>query len=195
MTATNYAPPLDKLLTLGDARPTMGQWPDYRQDGLTPEHIPDLIRMATDEELNRSESASTQVWAPVHAWRALGQLGAESAAEPLTSLFHLIDDSNDDMVNEELPDVLGLIGPAAVPSVAAYLADASRGLWARVCAARSLGEIGRRHPDARDQCVAVLARQLEHFEEQDKSLNAFLVGPLRPARRRICAGDGTRFCG
>jgi hypothetical protein len=45
-----------------------------------------------------------------------------------------------------------------------------------------LGEIGRRHPDARDQCVAVLARQLEHFEEQDESLNAFLVGPLRDLR-------------
>jgi len=197
MTATNYAPPLDKLLTLGDARPTKSHWPDYRQYGLTPEHIPDLIRMAPDEELNGANSKSAEVWAPTHAWRALGQLGAGSAAEPLTSLFHLIDDSDDDMVNEELPDVLGRIGPAAVPSVAAYLADTSHGLWARVCAAQSLGEIGRRHPDARSACVAMLTRQLEHFQEQDPSLNAFLVGPLHdlgavesaPVMERAFAAD------
>ncbi len=55
MTAMPYAFPLDKLLTLGDARPTMRRWPDYRQYGLAPEHIPDLVRMATDEELNLAE--------------------------------------------------------------------------------------------------------------------------------------------
>jgi hypothetical protein len=182
MTTTNYAPPLDKLLTLGDARPTMGRWPDYRQVGLAPEHIPDLIHMATDEELNQANSDSAEVWAPMHAWRALGQFRAASAAEPLTSLFHLIDDNDDDMVNEEMPEVLGLIGPAAIPAVTAYLADASHGLWARVVAARSLGEIGQRHPDSRAECVALLTSQLERFAEQDVTLNAFLVGPLRDLR-------------
>jgi len=182
MPTTLYAFPLDELLTLGDARPTKHHWPDYRQYGLTAEHIPDLIRMATDDELNTANSQSAKVWAPTHAWRALGQLHAESAAEPLTSLFHLIDDNDDDMVNEELPEVLGLIGPAAIPVVVAYLADTSHGLWARVAAALSLGEIGQRHPDSRGECIAALTRQLEHFEEQDESLNAFLVGPLRDLR-------------
>jgi hypothetical protein len=179
MTTTPYAFPLDKLLTLGDARPTMSRWPDYRQHGLAPEHIPDLIRMATDEELNLADSDSLEVWAPMHAWRALGQFRAESAAGPLLSLLHWIDDNDDDMINEEVPEVLGMIGPAAIPAVVEYLADASHGLWARVAAASSLKEIGQRHPDSRDECVAVLTRQLEHFGEQDKSLNAFLVGPLR----------------
>jgi hypothetical protein len=178
-TPAQRAFPLDKLLTLGDARPTMSRWPDYRQYGLAPEHIPDLIRMATDEELNLADSDSPEVWAPMHAWRALGQFRAESAAGPLLSLLHWIDDNDDDMTNEEVPGVLGMIGPAAIPAVAEYLADASHGLWARVAAASSLKEIGQRHPDSRDECVAVLTRQLEHFEEQDRSLNAFLVGPLR----------------
>lgn len=46
MTTTNHPSPLAKLLTLGDACPTMGQWPDYRTYGLGSEHIPDLCRMA-----------------------------------------------------------------------------------------------------------------------------------------------------
>jgi hypothetical protein len=178
MTITPYAFPLNKLLTLGDARPTMSHWPDYRQYGLVPEHIPDLIRMVTDEGLNLADSDSAEVWAPIHAWRALGQFRAESAVEALLSLLHWIDDNDDDMINEEIPDALGMIGPAALPAVAAYLADVSHGLWARVAAASSLKEIGRRHPDARSECVAVLTRQLEHFASQDESLNAFLVGPL-----------------
>ena len=197
MTTTPYAFPLNKLLTLGDARPTMSHWPDYRQYGLVPEHIPDLIRMVTDEELNLADSDSAEVWAPIHAWRALGQFRAESAVEALLSLLHWIDDNDDDMINEEIPDALGMIGPAALPAVAAYLADVSHGLWARVAAASSLKEIGRRHPDARSECVAVLTRQLEHFAGQDESLNAFLVGPLldlkavesAPVMKRAFAAD------
>ncbi len=178
MTIAPYVFPLDKLLTLGDARPTMSRWPDYRQYGLAPEHIPDLIRMATDEGLNLADSASQEVWAPMHAWRALGQFHAESAAEPLLSLLHWIDDNHDDMIREEVPDVLGMIGPAAIPAAAEYLANASHGRWARVAAASSLKEIGERHPDTRAECVAVLARQLEHFADQDETLNADLVGTL-----------------
>jgi len=34
------------------------------------------------------------------------------------------------------------------------------------------------HPDARAECVAIFARQLEGFAEQDPTLNAFLVDPL-----------------
>ncbi len=178
MTTASFAFPLDKLLTLGDARPTMGRWPDYRQYGLTPEHIPDLIRMATDEELNLTDSDSQAVWAPMHAWRALAQFRAESAVGPLLSLLHWIDDNADDMIGEEVPEALGMIGPAAIPAVAEYLADASHGLWARVAAASSLKEIGQRHPDARAECVAILTRQLEHFAHQDKDLNAGLVAAL-----------------
>src|SRR5262249_4660104 len=46
--STAYPPPLDRLLTLGDAW-KMHDWPDYPGPGLGPEHIPDLIRLATDQ--------------------------------------------------------------------------------------------------------------------------------------------------
>jgi hypothetical protein len=183
---TSYPPPIDKLLTLGDAR-TMRKWPDYRMYGLGPEHIPDLIRMVTDEDLNTAQSDSLQVWAPLHAWRALGQLRAESAVEPLTSLFHFVDDRHDDWVREEVPEVLGMIGPAAVSVVAAYLSDATHGMWARVAAATSLEEIAKRHPESRDECVAILTGQLSQFEKNTKTLNTFLIGPLIHLHAVECA--------
>jgi hypothetical protein len=178
MTTTDYPPPVDKLLTLGDARGSKSHWPNYLAYGLGPEHIPDLIRMATDKELNGAGSDSLEVWAPVHAWRALGQLRAGAAAEPLTGLLHRIDDDQDDYVGEELPEVYGMIGPAAIPVLAAYLADAAHPLYARVAAAHSFGEIGVNHPGSRAECVAALTAQLERFAETDPTLNAFVISYL-----------------
>src|SRR5437588_4593364 len=96
MDVTSYPSPVDKLLTLGDAREVGGSvknWSIYLELGLGPEHIPDLIRMAIDEELRWAYSDTLEVWAPIHAWRALGQLHAEAAIEPLLSLF---EESEDD---------------------------------------------------------------------------------------------------
>jgi len=64
--------------------------------GLGPQHVPDLIRMALDDELYWADSDSLEVWAPIHAWRALGQLRAEAAVQPLTRLLARIDDFDDD---------------------------------------------------------------------------------------------------
>jgi len=86
---TSYQPPVDKLLTYGESNlMTPDKWPDYQELGIGPEHIPDLIQMATDEELNEADVESREVWAPTHAWRALGQLRAVEAVEPL-HLFSL----------------------------------------------------------------------------------------------------------
>ncbi len=178
MTTTSYGPPVDKLLTLGDAHDSMDHWPDYVALGLGPEHIPDLVRMATDEEPRQADSEGLEVWAPIHAWRALGQLRAEAAIEPLTGLLHQIDDDDDDWVGEELPEVYGMIGPAATQALAAYLADASHPLYARIAAAHSFAEIGKSHPGSRADCVAALTAQLERFAENDHTLNAFLVSFL-----------------
>lgn len=42
MMASDYTPPVSKLLTLGDVRET-STWLDYRALGLGSEHVPDLI--------------------------------------------------------------------------------------------------------------------------------------------------------
>ncbi len=44
-----YAPPVDQLLTYGEAHlVSPDEWPNYLELGFGPERIPDLTRMATD---------------------------------------------------------------------------------------------------------------------------------------------------
>lgn len=181
MTTSDYAPPVSKLLALGDPR-EIPTWPNYRTLGLGPEHVPDLIRMALDEELHWGDSDGDEIWAPIHAWRALGQLRAEEAVEPLTRLLVWIDEYGDDWVIEELPKVFGLIGPPAIPTLADYLDDDEHGLFARTTASDSLKEIAERHPEARDDCIAAVTETLERFEDLNRELNASLVWTLADLR-------------
>jgi hypothetical protein len=174
---THYQPAVERLLTYGESdRIRPDDWPDYRELGIGPEHIPELIQMATDEDLNLAAAESTEVWAPLHAWRALGQLRAVEAVEPLLELFDRLED--DDWVHEELPIVFGLIGPAALPKLAAYLADLSHTDSSRISAISSIERIGKTWPDARDEALAILEERLERFEENESDGNAFLVEAL-----------------
>src|SRR3954452_6496585 len=122
-----YKEPVSRLLEYGECE--MGgtkatlAWPDYVNElGLTQDHVPELIRLASDEMLNTADSESLAVWAPTHAWRALGQLRAPEAVAPLLDLLKVKDD---DWLAAELPAVLGLIGPGAIPWLAEFLADSS----------------------------------------------------------------------
>ena len=75
-----YREPVARLLDYGDCDmagggPAEPAWPDYADDlGLTPGHVPELIRLACDATLHAADGESLAVWAPTHAWRALGQL-------------------------------------------------------------------------------------------------------------------------
>ncbi len=169
MSGPDYPEPISKLLNMGE--PGIREWPDYLALGLGPEHVPDLIRMALDE----AALDDPATWAPIHAWRALGQLRAEEAIEPLIQLFQDIDDFDDDWVMEEMPSVFALIGPAAIPALADYVLDTSHGTWARVAATRSLKEIGTDHPNVRSACISVLTAALERFEALEPEVNGFLV--------------------
>jgi hypothetical protein len=176
---SDYPSPVDALLTYGEVESWRHEWPNYPAAlGLEPEHIPDLIRMATDRELNRAEGESPRVWAPLHAWRALGQLHAEGAIEPLLDLLVEACEDHDDWAREELPVVFGMIGPAAVPALAQFLADEAKGSSARRVVADALQHVAQGGPDDRDECVAILTGQLAEAERNDPGLNGFLIAYL-----------------
>ncbi len=179
---SKYTPIVAQLLTYGDCG-HMEEWPDYLSLGMTDEQIPELILMIRDEALHLADSDSLEVWAPIHAWRTLGQLRAEAAIVPLLRLLERIDEEDDDWVAEELPPVFGMIGATAIPALQDYLANHSNGEYARVAAAVSHEKIGQEHPEARDQCVAVLTEQLKEFSDTNSpdthsSLNAFVINAL-----------------
>jgi hypothetical protein len=174
---TSYSPPVSRLLTLGEEPILARQWTDYAAElGVGPEHVPELIRMATDPALNWADGDTAEVWAPLHAWRALGQLRAESAVEPLASVMDELAES--DWLLEEFPTVFGLIGRPALPTLAAYLLDPSHDLWARVAAADGLKAIAEGDPSARSDAVNALAAVLRHPDENDVTLNGFLISCL-----------------
>lgn len=175
LTETTYRPPLDALLRLGDPNDEDAVF-DYDTLGIGREHVPELIRMTTDEGLHTAPSDSPIVWAPLHAWRQLGELRAEEAVGPLLGLLRLVNE--DDWVVSEVPGVLADIGPASLEPAAAYLADPTHDEWPRVAAAEAIGQIGQRFDELRETCIARLTGQLQFFAAQSAMLNAFLILPL-----------------
>ena len=67
------------LLELGEAG-RGGDWPDYLQYGFVETDVPALLDLVADEAFDQASSDSAGVWAPLHAWRTLGQLGSGKAA-------------------------------------------------------------------------------------------------------------------
>jgi hypothetical protein len=133
--------------------------------------------MATDPELNWSDPESEEVWAPVHAWRALGQLHAEAAAEPLLEYVEIMEET-DDWGAEELPEVLAMIGPATLPGLESLLADTSLGLLPHMVAARAISRMPEQYPETRATCIDLLRRTLENIREADSELNGWIVAFL-----------------
>ncbi|MEO8608763.1 MAG: DUF1186 domain-containing protein [Chloroflexota bacterium] len=174
----DYPAPVNQLLAYGDCM-KMRDWPDYLKLGLTQEHVSDLIRMATDMDLHWEDGKSLYVWAPVHAWRALGQLRAEAAIEPLIPLFHAFEEQGgSDWTSDELPQVFAMIGAAAIPAFSAYLADATHIEYPRADASSSLRHIAEAHPETREQVVAILTLQLEDFTNNGEFLNSLIINDL-----------------
>ncbi len=170
----DYPPPVDQLLRLGEVKVGSPRR-DYSTLGITLADVPELIRMIGDDGLHGADGELPLMWAPLHAWRALGQLKAAAAIGPLLGLLSRIDDYDDDLVGEELPGVLGAMGAAALEPVTAYLADSRHGEWARVTAAETIKKLGKNHPELKAECVTRLSAQLEKFVDQPETVNAFLV--------------------
>jgi SEC-C motif len=173
-----YAAPVQRLLSIGEVRSyNPAEWPDYcARFGLQREHIGDLIRMACDAGLNQADSTSSEVWAAMHAWRALGQMCAEEAVLPLLALLRAAED--DEAAGEELPAVFGMIGPAAISPLAAFLSDRSNPEPAVSTALSGIKEIAARHPECRAECVGTLVRMLEPGAETDPTIAGFAVWAL-----------------
>ena len=171
-----YHPPVKQLLSLGE--PQRHVVLDYAGLGLSLNDVAALIRMATDYQLHNGPQDSPIVWAPVHAWRALAQLRAEEAIAPLVELFRRADEDIDDWINADLPEALARFGAPVLAPVTDFLANPGHGEWARVAAADTIGCVGKTNPELRADCVARLTVQLEKFDEQSETINAFLISPL-----------------
>lgn len=174
---SDYPPPVAGLLRLGEEQLTE-PWIDYPARGIGREHVPDLIRMVRDPALHEGDPEGSEVWAPLHAARALGQL---RAAEATGSLYQaMVEDleRDGDYVREEMPAVFAMIGPPTLPVLSAALRDPTADLYARWAVADMIGAVAERHPEVRAECVGLLVAQLERSAENDPELNAGIISCL-----------------
>lgn len=190
-TANTYTEPVSRLLPLGtpphkaNSKGAGYPFQDYGEFGISAEHIPDLIRLATDEYLNNeADPKSPDVYAPVHAWRALAQLRAEAAINPLISLLHRIDDEDDEWAGEDLPHAFGLLGEAALAPLATYILDTDSPVFAKVAAQEGIKEVALVYPETRARCVELLTEMMNResfpgIEAEDaQTLRGFVLSSL-----------------
>lgn len=179
---------------------------DYLQNyNLRKEDIPELIALCATHDLTDPSRPEPEVWGSVHAWRALGLLRAEAAVDTLIGLLWQIEGRDDDRIGEELPGVFGMIGPAAIEPLAAYLADRSKSEFARVGARGGMVKVALNFPECRDRVVGILTEALATYSEDDDIVNGFLVSGLldlkgiesarvlEEAHRRRCVDES--ICG
>lgn len=169
-----YQDPVAQLLTQGYPQDLNSpEAIDYLQDfGFTEAHIPELSRLAAEENLNWEDEG--ECYSPMHACRALGQLQTEKAIQALLALL----DSEYDLLREDLPLILGKIGPTCIPILSDYLAGEKRPWLGASTAASGLTKIAQLHPDYRQACIDVLTAALARHKEQSAETNGSLVVEL-----------------
>jgi hypothetical protein len=175
---SDSSPLLDQLTQLGE--PDEGF--DYLALGITAEHVPELIRIATQRFPAYAPVADEVFWTRPHAWRALAQLRAEAAVEPLVRLLCEGDPDGDDWLLDDLPEALGTIGRATIgPAREASLREEGdeEGRYASV---RAIGQVAMRHPGARGEAVEALVGILSGWRTQPPTFNAFAITELIIAR-------------
>lgn len=182
MAHTEYNRAVAKLLEIGsiEGLSKVEEWPVYpKKYGLDQTDIPELIRLATDEDLffqNMDEGLpEATMWAALHAMRALGQLKATQAIEPLLKVFKW----DDDYSLDTLPPVYGLIGPAAIPVLCGDLPENIEEYSPEAIGIiQALERIAGNYPETRDEVIGVLLEKLKLYSKNDTAFNSFLVASL-----------------
>ena len=169
-----YPPPLDQLLTLGNAMEVADIDQRIAKLGFNQEHVPDLVRMTRDRALNIMESEAVAVWAPTHALIALKSLDVSAYVADLVPLF----DVDSEWFGEELPDILGKAGQPALEPLRQYIQDNTRWQYGRWNAGTAVEQVGQQHPELRAQSIEILSDVLEHAVDNDPETNGFFLADL-----------------
>ena len=163
------------LLELGEA--DRGRdWPDYLQYGFVETDVPALLDLVADEALDQASSDSAEVWAPLHAWRTLGQLGSSKAAVPLIDQFDRL--CEDDLALPELPIVMCMLGEPAITPLTGCMNDLNLKEFGRVMAADSLAEIAKRQTACRERIIQCYCDCMRGPDLSAHALNGLLIGRL-----------------
>jgi len=185
----SYPEKLHPLLTMG--LPTFNTldysaWPAYiERFSLTDDDIPELLRMATDAALDTLDECYPQTFGPIHARRALGQLKALDAVEPLFAYLKVDYERHgfDEWLYEELTPVFFLMGPPIIPLMCSKLIDITETEIVRDKALNVLEHCYGHLPEHAEACLAPIIEVLGNPHPEFKQLQAGVICFL--ARHRI----------
>lgn len=137
------------------------------------EDIPELISIATDLDLFNSKSEA-EYWAPVHAWRVLGEMQAEDAALPLLERF---DDYHECYwAGDELPYIIANICRVEhIYKISNHLFDESKDSSSRIMAASTIKILADLYEDKKSEYIDIISRCLDESSQHSKSFNTLLV--------------------
>jgi hypothetical protein len=176
-----YAEPVHQLMLIG--RPVLSpeekEWPDYLQQfQLTKTHIPELIRMSTDEILYHLPEDRTEGYANIHAWRALGQLKAIEALTPMLTFLTKPESEFNEWANEDFPVIFAMFGPEALLTLQSFLTESSHSESSRITILSAIQNICQKYQKSRTDGINIIMKQLKKLESSSEGLNGFLVGAL-----------------
>lgn len=169
---------LAPLLALGATDVYTQPWPDYVSWlNLTEAHVPELLRIIFETPWeNRDWDHEPDAWAPIHAWRAIGQLRSQTAIQPL---IDLIDRSVDnEWVWSDIPLVFAMLGPLAIAPLSKYVRENPQKYATTYTAITALSQIGQYYPDATPLIAAFLNDRLSKAPENHPAVNGYLVRAL-----------------
>jgi hypothetical protein len=146
-------------------------WPRYVQaTGVGAADVPVLLELmaawADPDHFEGRDRDDVGVFAPVHAWRTLAQLGAQELIPAALDLLEPLLDLEDDWLAEDLPDLVLVLGADAIAPLLDYVDDTAREDQIRGIACAALVEITRAHDELR---ARVLPRLLARLEQADRS--------------------------
>ncbi len=153
------------------------QWPAYESLSLNEQRISDLLDILTGEIEGDFDD---DWWVPVHAWRILAANKVKQSIPLLVDLLVMIDD-DDDWSQTELPEIIAMFGPSAIPLLRkALLEETIHGeqLWGYTGSISTLGKIVAEHPGEKSTVAEILRRMLSDFELNPPTLNSFLISEL-----------------
>lgn len=169
---TDYPSPVSELIDHGPVKTSAtDEWFDYvGHYNLGEIDVPVLIDLA--REGNADFSNPSERSAPVHACRALGQLG-DSAADK--ALVQLLDDDENDWLIESAQVALGMLGPRSLAVLKQYFDDPETSIGSQLRALEGISTIAQQHPQLRNECVQILTQTLSNCDQHEPDVNGFLI--------------------
>lgn len=177
MSFESYTDPVAQLLLQGDIEESRdpADWVDYVTTfGLTEEHVPELLQLASDLEVYEVEEDDPAGFANLHAVRALGQVGSETAIAPMIELC----EREDDFLRENLHAALAIFGARAIAPLKAVVYTEEKSIWIKISCIDVLETIAKKNPETLSEISAILIDQLEKYETNEEALDSMLVDLL-----------------